>query len=1050
MRDQLTEPDVVHSPHVSVVRLVHTIVDEIAHAHPSATALELDGAAVSYADLNRRANGLASRLQAMGAGPDVVVGICLDRSFDLIIAILAVLKAGAAYLPLDPAYPEDRRSFMLADSQAPILITATRVAHASAHPLGRTIRLDDDAIPPSDAAPASDVTAEHLAYVICTSGSTGRPKGVAMPHRPLANLIAWQARTSAAGPGTRTLQFTSSSFDVSFQEIFSTLCVGGTLVLVSEMTRRDPRALLRLIREREISRLFLPFVALQQLAIVGSTDEAVPSLREVITAGEQLRLTPPMVAWFRRHPSCTLHNHYGPAETHVVTAHRLAGPADAWPILPPIGAPLPHVDVRLLDEGGRPVSAGEAGEIFLGGICLARGYLHRPDLTAERFVPDPRDRGQRLYRTGDLGRWLPDGALEFLGRADDQVKIRGYRIEPAEIETVLLQHPRVRQAAVAAHDDGNGGKRLTAYVVPNDDDQALASDAARQVSQWRTVWDDTYQQRALWADPSLSAQGWRSSYTGEPYTEAEMREWSDTTAARVLARRPAAVLELGCGTGMLLFRLAPGAQTYWASDVSSRAVDYVRAHAAAKQAGHVRLLVRDAADFREIPEAAFDAVVLNSVAQNLPSVEYLVRVLQGAARAVRPGGFVFVGDMPHLGLLEMFHASVELARAPDDLPLVDLRQRIQRQLMLERELVLAPEFFRALCDAIPALGPAEVRLREGASDTEMNRFRYDVILPVLAAVPQETPQVIDAPVDSGLDVAAVLRAATAAVVEIRRFPNARLAAHAAALALIKKPERLATVGELRRALAAAPSAGLHPDAVRQAAATAGFDAACTWSVDAGPTAFDVICRRVGTASGWTPRPAGAPQAPVALAVWHTLRSLATNPLRDEVAHRLAPEWRQFLQARLPDYMVPATIRVVDGLPLTPSGKIDRRALPAPDGRRPDLGGTRVPPATELERHIAEIWQSVLQTSEVGLHDNFFDLGGHSLLLAQAYERIRALVPGRSWSMMDMFQYPTLHALAAFLSQRDGGPAATLTPAQDRGRRQREELARRGRPPARSR
>jgi amino acid adenylation domain-containing protein len=1096
------EQDIEAGNSASQRHSVHHLVDRVARRMPDAPAVSFDGDTISYRTLNQRANALAHRLQSLGVGPDVIVGICLDRSIELIVGILAVLKAGGAYAPLDPAYPKDRLDYMLRDSSARALLTSRRVTDVPRDSGAEVIYLDEEAARAeeeatpdagSGGASGAETGGEQLAYVIYTSGSTGKPKGVAMPHRPLANLIAWQIAVSQVGERQRTLQFTSPSFDVSFQEIFATLCAGGELVLVSDLTRRDPRALLRLLRERGVARLFLPFVALQQLALTGATDEDLPELREVITAGEQLRITPALAQWFARHPRCTLHNHYGPAEAHVVTAHTLTGPPADWPTLPPIGAPLPNVEILLLDEARRPVEVGTPGEIFIGGVCVARGYLNRPELSAERFLPHPLepDRGL-VYRTGDLGRALADGAIEFLGRADDQVKIRGFRVEPGEIETVLLQHPRVRQAAVVAPADSSGTRRLATYIVPAEEDDATSGDASEQVAQWRAVWEETYRNGEARVDPALAANGWRSSYTGEFYTDEEMREWADETAARVLARGPREVLEIGCGTGMILFRLAPHCAGYTATDVSPAAVEHVRSHAASRGAGHVQLAAREAADFSGLPDAKFDAVVMNSVAQHLPGVDYLVSVLAGAARVVRPGGLIFIGDMPNLRLLEMFHASVEAEKAPAALPVAELRQRVQRQLSLERELVIDPEFFHAVRDRIPGIAGVDIQIKAGAFDTEMNRFRYDALLTVGtpaaagagAAVARTEAEAATATDTVSLDwrtepvldgqIGQLLGPDTPDVIVVRNVPNARLSRPAACLDRLKRQDWTGTAGELRAAAAADAQnrPADDPEAWRRVAAAAGYELRCTWSAEAGPSCFDArFVRRGESGQPDGRREAGevnatlaedesiedesievAPLAAVSgvsgVVAPRALQPFATNPLRDAVARRLTPDLRRFLQERLPDYMVPSIFVIIDAMPLTPSGKIDRRALPAPEGRRPELDVAFAAPATELERQIAEIWQAALQVSAVGLHDNFFDLGGHSLLLAQVYERIRPLAPGKSWSMVEMFQYPTLHSLARFLSVTSESGPAPLAGAQDRGRRQRDQLARRARPPVR--
>jgi amino acid adenylation domain-containing protein len=436
---------------------------------PEASAVLFAGGELSYRELDRRARRLAGRLRAMGVGRDSVVGIAIARSCEMLIAVLAVLKAGGAYVALDPSYPQQRLSFILADARPQALVTDGSQQRQFAQYRGQLIAIGgtiDGAAEVARALPPPRPAGDWLAYIVYTSGSTGVPKGVAVEHRPLANLISWQLRASRIGLGQRTLQFTSLAFDVSFQEIFATWCAGGTLVLVDERTRRDPDALYALIDERRIARLFLPYVALQGLAVAAEARNAAPrSLREVVVAGEALRITSQIADFFARLPDCVLVNQYGPAEAAViVTAFSLEGDPHRWPALPPIGRPIDQVRVLILDESRYPVLDGVAGEIHITGAALARGYLNSPELTAEKFVTAGSGEA-RLYRTGDLGRRLADGNIEFLGRLDRQVKLRGYRIEPGEIEVVLAQHPGVSQAVVKLYEPAPGDKRLVAYVV---------------------------------------------------------------------------------------------------------------------------------------------------------------------------------------------------------------------------------------------------------------------------------------------------------------------------------------------------------------------------------------------------------------------------------------------------------------------------------------------------------------------------------------------------------------------------------------------------------
>src|SRR5579863_8608204 len=452
---------------------LHQLFEQHAQHQPDAIALIFQDEYHTYGALNTRANRVAHFLQHLDVGPDTAVGLCLERSTDMLVGLLGILKSGAAYVPLDPDYPGERLTFMLQNAQAPVLITQQHLVERLPVQNINVLCLDKDWPVIADRSsknPDISLHAQNLAYIIYTSGSTGQPKGIAMPHTALVNLFQWQQRSSALPPGTRTLQFASLSFDVATQEIFCTLGFGQTLVLLSEDQRRDPTELLTLLANEAIERLFLPVVALQQLVgsmINGATQHLPTTLREVITAGEQLQITPALAHLFASLPTTLLCNEYGPAECHVVSSYLLAGEPHAWPALPPIGRPIDNTELYVLDSHMQPVPVGVTGELFIGGHGLAHGYVSRPDLTAGRFVPHPYSNqpGARLYKTGDLACYRADGTVQFLGRSDQQVKIRGYRIEPGEIETLLRRHPAVQQAVVLAREENATEKRLVAYVV---------------------------------------------------------------------------------------------------------------------------------------------------------------------------------------------------------------------------------------------------------------------------------------------------------------------------------------------------------------------------------------------------------------------------------------------------------------------------------------------------------------------------------------------------------------------------------------------------------
>ncbi|WP_181016375.1 syringopeptin non-ribosomal peptide synthetase SypA [Pseudomonas syringae] len=476
--------------------LLHQLFEAQAAAQPDSMAVTYEGQRLSYAELNQWANQIAHRLIAQGISADDRVAICVERSLEMIAGLVGILKAGAGYVPLDPSYPEERLAYMLEDSAPKMLLTQRGLRERFAQAAMPVLLLEADARAENGIgrAPVTNpqlagLGAQHLAYLIYTSGSTGQPKGVAMPHAPLVNLMHWQIAQTAEDrrPRQRTLQFAALGFDVAFQEIFSTLCAGGELSLIHSDTRLNFRRLFEHICEQRIERLYMPCIALQALAeaMVAEPEQPECLLQDVITAGEQLRITEAMRQFFARLKDARLHNHYGPTESHVVTALTLDGDPQAWPTLPSIGQPVANTRIYLLDEHMRPVPVGVAGELYIGGACVARGYLNRDELTNERFIADPfaaSDVGNphaRLYKTGDLGCWQADGRIVYLGRNDDQIKIRGFRIELGEIEARLGQYPGLRDTAVLAREDLPGEKRLVAYFSVQKGEAAPEADQMR-------------------------------------------------------------------------------------------------------------------------------------------------------------------------------------------------------------------------------------------------------------------------------------------------------------------------------------------------------------------------------------------------------------------------------------------------------------------------------------------------------------------------------------------------------------------------------------------
>jgi amino acid adenylation domain-containing protein len=456
---------------------LHEAFEQQVARTPAAIAIRFRDQVLSYQELNDRADDLARDLAALGAGPGTLTAVCLERSIEMVVALYAILKAGSAYVPIDPEYPQERILFMLRDTQAPILLTQRSLATGLAETGAHVVRLDEAREPVSRSGAgrrAPSATLDDLAYVIYTSGSTGQPKGAMVTHRAISNRIFWMQDAYGLTSADRVLQKTPFSFDVSVWEFFWPLLFGAELVIAEPGGHRDSGYLTQVITDHGITTMhFVP--SMLQLFLEDPRASACTSLKRVMCSGEAL---PKAVQdrFFGR-LGAELHNLYGPTEAAVDVTAWACDPESDLPFVP-IGKPVANTQIHILDEDMRPVPIGTAGELYIGGVQVGRGYLNRPELTAERFVHDPfsDEPGARLYRTGDLARYMPDGNIEFLGRTDFQVKIRGFRVELGEIEAALEAIPGVRQALVVARERSSGDLELVAYVSAGADDGPTAED----------------------------------------------------------------------------------------------------------------------------------------------------------------------------------------------------------------------------------------------------------------------------------------------------------------------------------------------------------------------------------------------------------------------------------------------------------------------------------------------------------------------------------------------------------------------------------------------
>ncbi|MGA9769791.1 MAG: amino acid adenylation domain-containing protein, partial [Blastocatellia bacterium] len=1001
----------------SIVELFERIVER----RPQSTAVEFDGAALTYHQLNGRANKLARFLSSRGVGVGHVVAICLDRSIEMVVALLAVLKSGAAYLPLDPGYPRERLVFMLDDAAVKVLLTRQHLSSLSLKKELDVIELDTDwsLIAQESAEEIIDkARAEDLAYVIYTSGSTGDPKGTMITHRGICNTLQWRLRTFSLSEKDRIMQTVSFAFDPSVWQIFGALLSGATLVLPRPEALKDTAYLVKFIAEREITITDFP-PSLLQVLLEEKHLENCSSLRILFSGGESLSAA--IVEKFYSRLNSELYNQYGPTEATIDATYWrcIAGIDDG---LVPIGRPISNTQIYLLDNNLQPVAVGVAGHLHIGGDGLARGYLGLPDLTAEKFIPNPFSltAGSRLYCTGDRARYRASGEIEFLGRMDGQVKLRGHRIEVGEIETRLSGHKGVKEAAVILRDDQEAGRKLVGYVsirqdyIREQEQQAGNELQAERVEQWKAIHDQEISTSGPeHQDPTFNIAGWSSSYTGLAIPAEEMRQWVEQTVARIAELKPQRVMEIGCGSGLILFRVAPGCSMYTARDFSQTSLSYIERvmKAGGNHLGQVRLEMREAADFRGVEAGQYDAVILNSVVQYFPGMAYLREVMKQAIRVVKNGGFIYIGDVRRMGLQEAFHTSVERQRGGAALRVAEIREKIEERMNEESELVVSERFFEQLKREEPRIAEIEIELKRGKHNNELTKFRYDVILHIGREDQRTSVKEIDWDREKMTveKLGLILKSAEEDRVKIKGIINSRVERELRLVEEVKGASRDKRVDEIWKRISEEGQRGVEPERMFEIGEEQGYRAEVRWGE--GTNDMEVEYRRGERVWREVEERRGGSEAEKI----EDIRSYGNDPLNGVHRRKISRELREYLQERVPEIMVPSDIVVMNDLPKTTNGKIDRRALPAPCAQQVKESATFVAPQSPMEETLAGIWRELLGIERVGAEDDFFVLGGHSLLATQLISRVRTIFD-LELSLQDFFMAPSIKKMAEVIEE----------------------------------
>ena len=897
-------------------------------------ALSFLKSSISYNDLNKKANQLAHTLQRKGINKNDCVAIMVPRSMVMIIGILAVLKCGASYLPIDSEYPDHRINYMIADSNSKLilshssLIARTRNYSIPILDVSKECNYDSDET-------NLDINYElnDIVYTIYTSGSTGYPKGVIIENINLVNFIHGIVEAINFQRINRVLGLTTIAFDTFALELFVSLCFGKEVILASEEEQRNPDLLKKLIYNNNVELVQMTPSRLKLLYNYDNEFRFLENVKILVAGGEHFDRN--LLVDLQNNYDGSIYNVYGPTETTVwstvkeITHDKIVT----------IGKPILNTKVLILSKSGLLQPIGIPGELCISGLGVARGYTNDKIMTNEKFLINPYgDEQYKLYKTGDQARWLDDGNIEFCGRLDNQIKLRGYRIELNEIESVLNKHEYVRNAAVTIKNDNNGNKNLVAYVVLNEDIhdknnlEILEKVQKSKMSQWSSIWDSFYSNNKGTSDPKFNTSGWNDSYEGKRIPENEMREWFDSTIERILFFKPQDVLEIGCGTGMFLFDLSPKCKSYFAIDISNEAIRYIDSIISNSQSiyNNVKLHCSNPEDYLKGCENEYDFVLMNSVVQYFPDINYLVDIIKGISNSIKDGGIIYIGDIRNYELIKAFHTSIVLHKASDLTDIWALKNEIECLCKKEEELLISPIFFYWLKKFVPEISNVEICYKKGDSFNELTRFRYDAILHIKQESTNK-PSVKSIQWDLSLDsknIFAKLDKKAFDALIIRNIPNRRIRK------LLKQSELIFNNSDYKSIIdlydiyneneedfGFLPNEflGLHNN----------YFTEVVWSGINNNEYFDVVYCQKSLFNNNERLALPICESEFAVSPSDDWSSVSNNPLKQSTSKDLIYEVKNYLKEQLPKYMIPTYIMQIEEIPLTVNKKIDYKRLPDP-------------------------------------------------------------------------------------------------------------------------
>lgn len=996
---------------------IQEVFEEQVAKFPNRPALEFEDEIYTYSELNAAANKVASYLRKQGVRRNDLVGLYMDKSAEMLVGILAILKAGGAYVPLDPSYPSDRIHMMVEDADLQIIVTKESFVHTMEYPGVLLVCIEEKEIQNEvDKNLTLWNQKDDYAYVIYTSGSTGKPKGVLVTHKNVTRLFAATDQWFYFNETDVWTMFHSFAFDFSVWEIWGALLYGGKLIVVPYWVSRSPEVFYDMLAAKGITVLSQTPSAFKQILMVEEkmNRKNIGNLRYVVFGGEALNLED-LRGWFERHGDSKpeMVNMYGITETTVHVTYRVIHKADLETSSGSIiGVPIKDLTLYVLDRYQCKVPWGVPGEMYVGGDGVTAQYLNREELCKERFIKNPFgiEDNDILYRTGDLAKINEAGDLVYMGRIDNQIKIRGFRIELGEIAAAAKSFPQVEDAFITDVKAPSGDKNIVAFIVKKELNKQEKEEHINNetVDKWEMIFNTYYEENSSIEDKSLNITGWNSSYDNGQIPLIEMNSWVKETVDEIKSLHCKKILEIGCGSGMLLCRVAQECDAYYGTDLSCKAIEYVSKELVEKnsQLGNVELFTAKADDFSIMQGKTIDGMVINSVIQYFPSQQYLIDVLKKTALQMNNQGKIFLGDVRNKDLLEEFIFDIEMFKANREITLDEIENDVKLKVQCDNELIISPAFFYELKNIIPSISHVEIRLKKSPYSNEMIRFRYDVVL----YLGKHEYCVQDSEIEwkdakGNLDqVKQYLYSSKKKMLLVKNITNNRVSS----LLQQYKMFQNRTTNNLEEILNNKEQEDIYainPQTVIETFEQEGYQVKILLFAKQEKQYFNALIYDKALYP--------SPIVPNERMEKQNIEKLTTCPLNKQSFEVFQRELTQHMKKKLPAYMIPGEFIFTDKFPMTINGKIDKKKLSSLSSKKENRSLSYVPPRTETEKKIAEIWEELFDMRPIGIKDEFFEIGGHSMLATKLMfklrERLAIDIP-----LKLIFQRDTIEALSAYV------------------------------------